>query len=44
MQYIIYNEYLPAILGGSQHIPPYKGYNENVDVSVTTEFSTAAFR
>ncbi len=41
-QNIIYNEYLPLLIGPV--LPPYAGYNPNVNPQVTQEFSTAAFR
>ena len=44
VQSIVYNEYLPSLLGGFEKIPKYKGYNPKVDPSVSTEFSSAAFR
>ncbi|CAN5261362.1 peroxidase family protein [soil metagenome] len=40
---ITYNEFLPALLG-SNNLQPYKGYNPRVNATVSTEFSTAAFR
>lgn len=43
IQSITYNEFLPALLGPSA-IPRYAGYNANVNVGITNEFSTAAFR
>ncbi len=43
MQVITYNEFLPAILGPDP-LPPYEGYNPNVDPTIAAEFSTAAFR
>jgi peroxidase len=42
-QSIIYNEWIPAVLG-SNALPAYKGYNPNVDASIANEFSTVAFR
>ncbi|GAM21238.1 hypothetical protein SAMD00019534_044130 [Acytostelium subglobosum LB1] len=41
VQKISYEEYLTTILG---EFPQYTGYDENTDVSVSTEFTTAAFR
>ena len=42
-QSIIYNEWIPDVLG-SNALPPYKGYNPNVNATIATEFSTVAFR
>jgi hypothetical protein len=43
IQVITYNEFLPALLG--PHAPGVNSvYDENVDASVATEFSTALFR
>jgi peroxidase len=42
-QYIIYNQYLPDLLGPNA-LPAYTGYNPNVDPAIATEFSTVAFR
>ena len=41
-QNIIYTQYLPALLGPSA--PTYTGYNPTVNASISTEFSTIAFR
>jgi peroxidase len=41
-QNIIYNEYLPLLIGPV--LGQYKGYNRNINPQVTQEFSTAAFR
>lgn len=41
-QKIVYEEWLPAILGAK--LPRYKGYDENVNPTVSVEFTTAAFR
>lgn len=41
-QNIVYQEYLPPLIGGA--LGPYRGYNPNVNSQVTEEFSTAAFR
>jgi hypothetical protein len=40
-QYITYQEFLPA-MGVS--LPQYKGYNPNVNATLTNEFAAAAFR
>ena len=42
-QAIVYNEWIPSVLGVNA-LAPYKGYKSNVDPSITTEFSTVAFR
>jgi hypothetical protein len=42
-QNIIYNQYLPDLLGPTA-LPQYTGYNPNVDPAIATEFSTVAFR
>ena len=44
IQAITFREYLPATLGGTQHIPAYQGYNNNIDVGMSNMMSTAAFR
>ena len=43
MQHITYNEFLPALLG-RHAMPPYRGYNGNVDGSINNVFAAAAFR
>jgi hypothetical protein len=43
IQSITYNEWLPALLGPGA-LPPYRGYNPNVNPDIANEFSTAAFR
>ena len=43
MQVITYNEFLPVVLG-SGAVPPYKGYDPQVDPGISNEFSTASFR
>jgi peroxidase len=42
-QSIIYNEWIPAVLG-TNALPAYTGYNPNVNASIANEFSTVAFR
>ncbi len=42
LQAVVYNEYLPALLG--KQLRAYRGYNANVNPSVANEFSTAIFR
>jgi peroxidase len=42
-QSIIYNEWIPDVLG-SNALAPYTGYNPNVNATIATEFSTVAFR
>ncbi|KAI0557010.1 hypothetical protein FGB62_358g02 [Gracilaria domingensis] len=41
-QKIIYEEWLPAILGS--RLPRYTGYKRNVDPTISVEFTTAGFR
>lgn len=43
IQHITYQEYLPTLLGPAA-IPAYTGYNINADPSISTLFSSAAFR
>jgi hypothetical protein len=43
IQAITYNEWLPTLLGAGA-VSEYQGYNANVDATVSTEFSAAAFR
>ncbi|HEV7999220.1 MAG TPA: peroxidase family protein [Planctomycetaceae bacterium] len=42
-QSIIYNEWIPAVLGKNS-LPAYSGYNPNVNATIADEFSTVAFR
>ncbi len=42
-QAIVYNEYLPAILGDNA-IPEYSGYDSDLNPSIDRSFSSAAFR
>lgn len=43
MQVITYREFLPALLG-EDAIPPYGGYDEEINPGIANEFSTAAYR
>ena len=43
MQWIVYNEYLPTLLGPTA-MPAYRGYSPKVNPSISNEFSTAAYR
>ncbi len=43
LQWIVYNEYLPALLGTSA-MPAYSGYKASVNPSISNEFATAAYR
>jgi len=43
LQSIVYNEFLPVLLG-PQAIPPYTGYNPNVNPGIEVAFSTASYR
>jgi hypothetical protein len=42
-QSMIYNQYLPALLGANA-VSKYTGYKPNVDPAISNEFSTVAFR
>lgn len=42
LQKITFEEFLPSIIG--KPMPPYQGYQPNVNPGIATEFSTAAFR
>lgn len=44
LQKIVYEEWLPAILGDDTGIPEFSGLQENVEPVVSAFFSTAAFR
>jgi hypothetical protein len=43
MQVIVYQEYIPALLGPNA-LPAYTGFNPNVNAGIKTEFSTIFFR
>ncbi|MCB9383968.1 MAG: peroxiredoxin [Bryobacterales bacterium] len=43
MQAITYREFLPLLLGPDA-LPPYQGYRQTMDPSISNVFSTAAFR
>ncbi|HEX3358530.1 MAG TPA: peroxidase family protein, partial [Tepidisphaeraceae bacterium] len=42
-QSIVYNEWIPAVLGENA-LSHYRGYNPKVNVAISNEFSTVAFR
>ena len=42
MQAITFREMLPALLG--RDVPPYQGYNPDVNPNIGNAFATAAFR
>jgi hypothetical protein len=42
-QSIVFNEWIPAVLGPTA-LAAYRGYNANVNASISTEFSTVGFR
>ena len=42
-QSIVYNEYLPSLLG-TDALPEYSGYNSTINPSIDRSFSSAAFR
>lgn len=43
LQSIVYNEFLPAMLGEGA-LPPYKGYNGTMDATMNLLFTSAAYR
>lgn len=46
VQHITYNDWLPLFIGksGMKILGLYKGYNPNLDASISNEFATAALR
>ena len=44
LQKVVYEEWLPAILGDDTGIPEFTGFDDSVDPTVSNFFSTAAFR
>lgn len=46
IQAILYKEFLPKVLGNSfeKLIGVYKGYNSNIDASISNVFTTSAYR
>ena len=44
LQKVVYEEWLPAILGDDTGIPEFTGFDEDVEPVVSAFFSTAAFR
>jgi len=42
-QSIIYNEWIPAVLG-NHALPRYRGYNPKVNATISNEFSTVSYR
>ncbi len=43
MQAVTYREYLPALLGAGA-VPPYRGYDPNLDAGIANLFSAASYR
>lgn len=43
VQQITFEEFLPALLGG-RALPPYIGYDDRVDATLSNEFAVAAYR